>query len=165
MRSPWRQPSLAIRGPREPCRRRFGFGDDDLTRLTGWVAEAGIRWAIDGTQRAAFALDRLRGRGRDAGSGYGDLKKALFEHYWNYFADARKKRAELVANLEPDVVHLDIDEAPRGLAQQAGGPERPRLAGLQKNVATMVREIISRQQEATGGGLQFPGADLLKLPE
>jgi len=42
---------------REPCRRRFGFGDDDLTRLTGWVAEAGIRWAIDGTQRSAFSLD------------------------------------------------------------------------------------------------------------
>ena len=26
--------------------------------------------------------------------------KALFEHYWNYFADARKKRAELAANLD-----------------------------------------------------------------
>jgi tryptophanyl-tRNA synthetase len=24
----------------------------------------------------------------------------LFEHYWNYFADARKKRAELAANLD-----------------------------------------------------------------
>jgi tryptophanyl-tRNA synthetase len=32
--------------------------------------------------------------------GYGDLKKALFENYWNYFADARKKRAELAANLD-----------------------------------------------------------------
>jgi tryptophanyl-tRNA synthetase len=37
---------------------------------------------------------------RAGGLGYGDLKKALFEHYWNYFADARKKRAELAANLE-----------------------------------------------------------------
>jgi tryptophanyl-tRNA synthetase len=36
---------------------------------------------------------------RAGGLGYGDLKKALFEHYWNYFADARKKRAELAANL------------------------------------------------------------------
>jgi tryptophanyl-tRNA synthetase len=36
---------------------------------------------------------------RVGGLGYGDLKKALFEHYWNYFADARKKRAELAANL------------------------------------------------------------------
>lgn len=35
---------------------------------------------------------------RAGGLGYGDLKKALFEHYWNYFAAARAKRAELAAN-------------------------------------------------------------------
>ena len=40
---------------------------------------------------------------RAGGLGYGDLKKALFEHYWNYFAAARAKRAELAANL--DYVH------------------------------------------------------------
>jgi tryptophanyl-tRNA synthetase len=28
------------------------------------------------------------------------LKKALFENYWNHFADARKKRAELAASLD-----------------------------------------------------------------
>ena len=39
--------------------------------------------------------DRLRA----GGLGYGDLKKALFEHYWNYFAAARAKRAGLAANL------------------------------------------------------------------
>src|SRR5215831_6997425 len=38
--------------------------------------------------------DRLRA----GGLGYGDLKKGLFEHYWNYFAPARAKRAELAAN-------------------------------------------------------------------
>jgi len=37
---------------------------------------------------------------RAGGLGYGDLKKALFENYWNYFAGARKKRAELTANLD-----------------------------------------------------------------
>jgi tryptophanyl-tRNA synthetase len=37
---------------------------------------------------------------RAGGLGYGDLKKALFEQYWDYFADARKKRAELAANLD-----------------------------------------------------------------
>jgi tryptophanyl-tRNA synthetase len=37
---------------------------------------------------------------RAGGLGYGDLKKALFENYWNYFAEARKKRAELAANLD-----------------------------------------------------------------
>lgn len=37
---------------------------------------------------------------RAGGLGYGDLKKALFEHYWNYFAAPRNKRAELAANLD-----------------------------------------------------------------
>ena len=37
---------------------------------------------------------------RAGGFGYGDLKKALFEHYWNYFAEPRRKRAELAANLD-----------------------------------------------------------------
>src|SRR5436305_10292271 len=40
--------------------------------------------------------DRLR----VGGLGYGDLKKALFEHYWNYFAAARARRAELAANVD-----------------------------------------------------------------
>lgn len=35
---------------------------------------------------------------RAGGLGYGDLKKALFEHYWNYFATARARRAELAAD-------------------------------------------------------------------
>jgi tryptophanyl-tRNA synthetase len=37
---------------------------------------------------------------RAGGLGYGDLKKGLFEHYWNYFAAARARRAELAANLD-----------------------------------------------------------------
>src|SRR5262249_22402538 len=47
---------------------------------------------------ADVALDyenRLKG----GGLGYGDLKKALFEHYWNHFATARAKRKELESNL------------------------------------------------------------------
>jgi len=40
--------------------------------------------------------DRLRA----GGLGYGDLKKALFEHCWNYFAAARARRVELSANLD-----------------------------------------------------------------
>ena len=42
---------------RPVCRRRFGFTDDDLARMTRWVAEAGVRWGIDATQRAAYAMD------------------------------------------------------------------------------------------------------------
>jgi tryptophanyl-tRNA synthetase len=37
---------------------------------------------------------------RVGGLGYGDLKKKLFEVYWEYFAGARAKRAELVANMD-----------------------------------------------------------------
>jgi tryptophanyl-tRNA synthetase len=40
--------------------------------------------------------DRLRA----GGLGYGDLKKTLFENYWNYFAAARAKRKDLVANMD-----------------------------------------------------------------
>jgi len=35
---------------------------------------------------------------RAGGLGYGDLKKALFEHYWEYFASFRQKRAELAVD-------------------------------------------------------------------
>jgi len=42
----------------------------------------------------------FEGQLRAGGLGYGDLKKALFENYWNYFAEARRKRAELAANLD-----------------------------------------------------------------
>jgi len=46
---------------------------------------------------AAVATD-FENRLRAGGLGYGDLKKALFEHYWAYFAIARARRAELAAN-------------------------------------------------------------------
>ena len=45
---------------------------------------------------------------RAGGLGYGDLKKALFENYWNYFTEARARRAELAANL--DYVHGVLTE-------------------------------------------------------
>jgi tryptophanyl-tRNA synthetase len=40
--------------------------------------------------------DRLRA----GGLGYGDLKKAVFEHYWQFFAPARARRSELTSNLD-----------------------------------------------------------------
>ncbi len=43
------------------------------------------------------ALD-FENRLRAGGLGYGDLKKALFEHYWNFFAPYRARRAELAAD-------------------------------------------------------------------
>src|SRR3569833_1265126 len=51
---------------------------------------------VASTEVASDYENRLRA----GGLGYGDLKKALFENYWNYFAEARKKRAELAAYLD-----------------------------------------------------------------
>ena len=56
---------------------------------------------------------------RAGGLGYGDLKKALFEHYWNYFAAARTKRVELAANLDyVNQVLRDGTAKARAVAQQ-----------------------------------------------
>lgn len=67
--------------------------------------------------------DRLRA----GGLGYGDLKKGLFEHYWNYFAAARTKRAELQANL--DYVNQVLREgAERARSVAAKVLQRARIA-------------------------------------
>jgi len=63
------------------------------------------------------------------GLGYGDLKKALFEHYWNYFTVARQKRAELVANI--DYVHQVLRE---GAAR----------------AQTVARKVLNRAKVASG---------------
>ena len=65
--------------------------------------------------------DRLRA----GGLGYGDLKKALFEHCWNCFAAARARRAELAANL--DFVHQVLrDGAARARTEAAKVLKRAR---------------------------------------
>ncbi|ATC66135.1 tryptophan--tRNA ligase [Nibricoccus aquaticus] len=64
---------------------------------------------------------------RAGGMGYGDLKKALFEHYWNHFAEARARRAELSNNL--DYVNQVLkDGAERARATASGVIARARKA-------------------------------------
>jgi tryptophanyl-tRNA synthetase len=48
----------------------------------------------------ADAAQQYEERLRGGGLGYGELKKALFGFYWDHFADARARRAELVKNLD-----------------------------------------------------------------
>jgi tryptophanyl-tRNA synthetase len=79
-----------IMDSRTPAEPKPDADRNNAIQLLKLVAPAAV--AKDGE-------DRLRA----GGYGYGDLKKALFENYWNYFAEARKKRAELVAN--PDYVN------------------------------------------------------------
>ena len=45
---------------REPVRRRFGFDDDDLSRMQDWVADSGIRWGFDAAHREPFKLGNDR---------------------------------------------------------------------------------------------------------
>jgi len=71
----------------------------------------------------------LEDRLRAGGFGYGDLKKALFEHYWNYFAEARKQRAELAANRE----HV----------------EKVLSDGAAK-ARTLARQVLDRAKKASG---------------
>ena len=79
---------------------------------------------------AAVAKD-FEGRLRAGGLGYGDLKQALFEHYWNYFTEARQQRAQLAGNL---------DHVNKILAE-----------GAQK-ARTKAREVLKRARQA--GGLE-----------
>ena len=66
---------------------------------------------------------------RAGGLGYGDLKKALFEHYWNHFAPYRARRAELAANL--DYVNQVL----------ADGAKRARVVGS---------DVLQRARKACG---------------
>jgi tryptophanyl-tRNA synthetase len=66
---------------------------------------------------------------RAGGLGYGDLKKALFEHYWNYFAAARQQRADLAKNL--DYVNDTLSR----------GAERARSVAVQ---------VLARAKKASG---------------
>jgi tryptophanyl-tRNA synthetase len=75
---------------------------------------------------ADVALD-FENRLRAGGLGYGDLKKALFEHYWNYFAAARARRTELAANLD-HVQRVLADGADRARAVASVVLQRARKA-------------------------------------
>jgi tryptophanyl-tRNA synthetase len=109
------------------------FGDEQASRkkIMGIVMDsrAAREPKPDANQNVAIQLMKLvappdaakdyEDRLRAGGLGYGDLKKALFEHYWNHFAGARAKRAELAANL--DYVHQVLRDGTakaRTLAQQ-----------------------------------------------
>ncbi len=90
------------------------FGDEKATRkkIMGIVMDSRTPQEPkpDADKNLAVQLLRLvaptdvaadfESRLRAGGLGYGDLKKALFEHYWTCFAPYRARRAELAANLD-----------------------------------------------------------------
>lgn len=105
------------------------------------------------------ALKIAKKGGGGSGQGGGNCKPALLPN---------TAELKLLRQLQLRINRRTVDfqnGRPQGALDEPQAKEIQRIAGLQKNVAKMVREIISRQQEAGGGALQFPGADLLKLPE
>jgi len=90
------------RGPQEP---KPDADQNIAVQLLKLVAPAGVGREFEEKLRAG-------------GLGYGDLKKALFEHYWSFFTTARARRAELAANL--DFVHQVLREG----AEKAGALAR-----------------------------------------
>jgi exodeoxyribonuclease V gamma subunit len=42
-----------------PVRRRFGFADEELERVRGWVAQSGVRWGIDAGTRRPYGLEHV----------------------------------------------------------------------------------------------------------
>jgi tryptophanyl-tRNA synthetase len=77
----------------------------------------------------AMEATDLENRLREGGLGYGDLKKALFAHYWEFFAEFRAKRAELAA----DVGYVD--------GVLAKGAERARAVAA---------DVLQRARRASG---------------
>jgi len=45
----------------DPVRARFGFDEEDLERLRGWVAAVGTRWGLDREHRARAGVDLPQG--------------------------------------------------------------------------------------------------------
>ena len=105
--------TMDSRTPQEP---KPDAAQNLAVQLLPLVAPAGVGKDVE---------DRLRA----GGLGYGDLKKALFEHYWNDVADARKRRAELAANLD----HVD--------AVLRDGATKAR---------TLARKVLERAKKASG---------------
>jgi tryptophanyl-tRNA synthetase len=81
------------------------FGDEKATRKRIMSIDADKNVAVQLLKLVAppAVAQEYEDRLRTGQLGYGDLKKALFEQYWAFFAPMRARRAELVSNL--DYVH------------------------------------------------------------
>ena len=56
----------------DPVRARFGFGDDEIERISHWVDVSGVRWGYDAQHRDTFGLGGL-----DANTWVSGLRRVL----------------------------------------------------------------------------------------
>ena len=93
--------------------------------------EDNVTWQLLKLIGPEKAFQDMDGKLRAGGVGWGDLKKALFESYWQHFAEARRKRSELEA--DPSTVDRILSEG----------------AGKARSLA---RATLAKAKEATGLG-------------
>ena len=91
--------------------------------------ETNPAWLLLKQIASTEAFKTMDERLRAGGTGWGDLKKGLFEAYWSYFEEARKRRAELQSN--PEEVEKILQD------------------GAQKARA-LARSTLNRAREAVG---------------
>jgi exodeoxyribonuclease V gamma subunit len=160
---------LADRGP---IRRRFGFDDDDLTRLQDWIAQAGIRWGLDAEHRAPYKLTSVPDGTWRAGLDRLLLGVTMTEDDQRQFADVLPlddvdsrsvelagRIAELVARLQHALDALTESRTIGGWAQalaeaadaltQTAMRERWQRAELQRVLDEMVEEAQAGAEHAS----------------
>lgn len=135
-----------------PVRARFGFDDDELTRIREWVADARIHWGLDAERRATYKLTEV-----DAGTWAAGLRRLLLgvaldaeanEAFGNVLpaASIQSSEIELVGRFSEFIDRLDA--ALRSLA----GPQTLRAwtaaltAATDALAATPPQEAWQRRQ-------------------
>jgi exodeoxyribonuclease V gamma subunit len=124
---------------REPVRRRFGLGDDDLARLEEWVRASGIRWGLDAEHRAPFKLQALRAGTWRAGLDRLLLGVTMTEDEQRLFADV-----------------LPLDDVESGAIDLAG-----RFAELLDRLQATLDELRRPKPIAAWAGALAGGADAI----
>ncbi|MGB0579103.1 MAG: tryptophan--tRNA ligase [Limisphaerales bacterium] len=94
--------TIEIFGAEKPTRKRIMSIPMDSRRMDEPKPDAEKNIAIQLLKLVApaAAAQEVEDKLRAGGFGYGDLKKALFGHYWDYFTVQRAKRADLANNLD-----------------------------------------------------------------
>jgi exodeoxyribonuclease V gamma subunit len=127
---------------RPPVRRRFGFDDDDLERIAGWVEDSGVRWGLDAEHRRPWALHTVP------------------DHTWRAGLD----RVLLGVAMDADDARtvggrLPLDDVDSGDIDLAG-----RLAELVDRLGTVVQHCCEDRPVADWVALLGESTDLLLAP-
>jgi exodeoxyribonuclease V gamma subunit len=125
----------------EPVRRKFGFDEDDRSRLEGWVVSSGIRWGLDSEYRGQFQLGGLASNTWRSGLDRILLGVPMAEERQRMFRgvlpldDMSSGDIELAGRLAEFVDRID------GAAEALRGPQP--IEGWTKSIASSVDALMS----------------------